>query len=66
MKFETWLLKQVGRDDPIGDLAVDFKRQKDSLRCDEENLRKHKACKEAFEALKDAKEEYKSRKNGTA
>lgn len=66
--FMTWLLQQVGRDDPIGDLANDMKRDKKRPRPDtsikelREYLRRQHACREAIEAFNDAVKEYKNQK----
>jgi len=66
MTFERWLLKQIKRNDPIGDLARDFKRAK-GLRekCDEKHLSKWNAIPEAYETLEEAKKEYSKQILGT-
>lgn len=66
MSFYDWLMMQVDRDDPIGDLANDAKR--DHTTSDELNsykkwrhhLWQYNACREASEALKEAWDEFQS------
>ncbi len=61
--FKTWLLSQTYRDDPIGDLADDAKRDTKSWRSIKglrDSMIGLRACKEAYEALDEAIEEYKS------
>jgi len=63
MIFETWLKKQVKRNDPIGDLARDFSfAQKESNnefeKCNEEHLLKWNAISGAYDALKEAQQEF--------
>lgn len=64
MTFEAWLKKQKHRDDPVGDLAQDFigfckfnnlKR----VECNRDHLLRNKACRGAFSALAQAKNEYR-------
>lgn len=60
--FERWLKRQFDRDDIIGDLARDFifsnKTRRKQEKCDEYHLSSWRACREAYEALKEAKQEY--------
>lgn len=61
--FKTWLLSQTYRDDPIGDLADDAKRDTRSWRSIKglrDSMIGWRACREAYEALDEAIEEYKS------
>lgn len=61
MTFESWLKKQKDRDDHIGDLANDFIRASktgEKEKCDEHHLLKHQACREAHEALAEARKEF--------
>lgn len=66
MTFEKWLSYQITRNDPVGDLARDFRDSKKQdfyierirPKCDEETLERWEACKGAFKALKRAKKEY--------
>lgn len=61
MKFESWLIKQKHRDDPIGDLAKDFisaKIIREDRKCNKEMLDKWGACQAAYDALDKAKQEY--------
>jgi len=65
MKFLTWLLTQTERNDPIGDLACDFRD--DSMRPHhgysidkvERYLLCRGACKEAMAAFREAVKEYR-------
>lgn len=65
--FYSWLLSQVGRNGPVGDLASDVKRDREAPN---DNARKeiwlshleHKhACSEAIEALNDAWTEFNAK-----
>lgn len=61
--FKTWLLTQTYRDDSIGDLADDAKRDTKSWRSIKglrNSMIQWRACIEAYEALDEAIEEYKS------
>lgn len=68
MTFESWLKKQIVRDDRVGDLAKDFfdakridmtKGISDKFqKCDEDHLYRWNAIPDAFKALKAAKREY--------
>lgn len=66
--FYKWLIKQQKRDDPIGDLARDVKRDKsypfttESLRKLESYLFRKKAIDEAIQALNEAYKEFKQKK----
>ncbi len=69
MTFELGLLKQIKRDDPVGDLAKDFAHaQKLSIclgkreKCNDEHLRKWRATPGAYTALKAAQIEYNTQK----
>ncbi len=72
MKFEEWLLKQKCRDDIVGDLANDYNSSLQNrrlftksilpinrLKCDRELLNYYDACLSAYEALAEAKNEYR-------
>lgn len=65
--FYVWLLRQVGRDDPIGDLASDAKRDSSfpvSMTSDERlrrHLRRKNACDEALVAFDEAFEEFRTK-----
>ena len=64
MTFNEYLKSQVGRNDPIGDLAGDVQRDTQfppvkslsALLC---YLARHRACVEAADAARDAWKEYK-------
>jgi hypothetical protein len=58
MTFEEWLVTQKNRNDPIGDLAKDFDFTRNK-KCDEKHLGRWEACKEAYDALKEARKEYR-------
>lgn len=64
MSFTSYLLSQRGRPDPVGDLASDatgdkhWPRDNDSYRECHSRLTRAGACKEAFDALREAYEEY--------
>jgi len=67
MTFEQWLKKQIKRNDPIGDLSTDYfgalALQEDKKeKCNELHLNKWFACKGAYDALKEARKEYKASK----
>ena len=65
MTFESWLKKQIDRDDPIGDLAKDFIRSSKllpDLKTIEETFDKFTPCSYAWDAYEEAKEEYKDSK----
>jgi uncharacterized protein YozE (UPF0346 family) len=70
--FYVWLLKQVGRDDPIGDLASDTRRDSSfpvSTTSDEpirHHLRRKNASNEALIALDEALEEFRKKPKGRA
>ncbi len=59
-KFYRWLLRQLYRDDPIGDLARDVKRDKSfpiasgSLKTIQAHLKSRRACDESLQALEEA------------
>ena len=65
MTFNKYLKSQLGRNDPIGDLAEDAQRDKkfpvvnslSALLC---YLARHRACVEAADAARDAWKEYKN------
>lgn len=63
--FMQWILTQTERDDPIGDLANDFKNDKTrpDNRAGIDKIRRylwlHHASSEAMEAFQDAVREYK-------
>lgn len=63
--FYQFLMQQLDRDDPIGDLAADAKRasivpkRSSSLSVWESHLWFKHACHEAMEALREAFSEYK-------
>jgi hypothetical protein len=67
MTFEKWLLKQTHRDDPVGDLAKDFRDAKriDASRgikyqkCNEHHLSRWNAGPKVYDALKEARKKYK-------
>ncbi len=67
MEFATWLVAQSKRDDRIGDLASDFKcsmrvKSKPTTGTYKEvknDLIGMGACSEAYEALREAKREWK-------
>ncbi|MGE0557840.1 MAG: YozE family protein [Burkholderiales bacterium] len=65
--FYTWLLKQANRDDPIGDLSNDSKRDSSfpvSITSGERlrsHLRQKNACDEALVALDEALREFRSK-----
>jgi uncharacterized protein YozE (UPF0346 family) len=65
--FFTWLLRQAGRDDPVGDLANDSMRDTSfpvSVTSEEplrNHLRRESACDEALVALDEAFEEFRMR-----
>lgn len=65
--FYCWLIKQEDREDPIGDLAIDVKSDKNfpseigSLKILRNYLVKHDACEEAIQALEEAHQEHKSK-----
>jgi hypothetical protein len=64
-QFISWLKKQAGRDDPIGDLARGMKMvQRPLERRSVSGLRSHMrlcgACLEALDALDDAAREWKA------
>jgi len=63
--FFSWLMEQVERDDPVGDLANDTLRDKDLPNIENESLKqwlihlkRKNACPMAIVALKDAWKEY--------
>lgn len=65
--FYVWLLRQTGRDDPVGELANDSKRDtsfpvsvtsEKRLRA---HLRNQNACDQALSALDEALEEFKTK-----
>lgn len=61
--FKTWLLSQTYRNDPIGDLADDVKRDTKSWKSVKglrNSMIEWRACREAYETLDEAVEEYKS------
>ncbi|MGB8688136.1 MAG: YozE family protein [Microcoleus sp.] len=66
--FYRWLVKQTDRDDPIGDLSKDVKRDRDfpieigSLQKIKSHLINQSACNEAIQALEEAHEEFKNNK----
>jgi uncharacterized protein YozE (UPF0346 family) len=66
--FYKWLIKQKKRDDPIGDLALDVKRDKsfpiatESLKELESYLFHKMAIDEAIQALNEAYKEFKQKK----
>lgn len=74
-KFYCWLKKQIDREDPIGDLAHDaledksFPFETDSYKIIKNHLLFKQACFEAIQALKEAFDEYdtkrKSRTRGS-
>ena len=59
-KFYRWLQRQLDRDDPIGDLAADVKRDTSfpistgSLRAIRAHLNSRRTCEEALQALEEA------------
>jgi uncharacterized protein YozE (UPF0346 family) len=67
--FYEFLMGQLDRDDPIGDLANDAKRKNDAPKgkvnyeiwCG--HLIRNRACSEALDALKEAWYEYQSENN---
>jgi len=61
MKFENWLIKQQDRDDPIGDLAKDFilAQKINPFKTLKESMGIFSPCHEAYEALKDARKEFR-------
>ena len=64
VNFKTWLLKQYKRDDPIGDLARDVKKNPLPRGCTSWTkiyrfiTQKHNPCDGAIKALHKAKREY--------
>jgi len=63
MTFESWLKKQIKRNDSVGDLANDFISAKKTypergVKCTKEHLDRWYAIPEAYEALEQAKNEY--------
>lgn len=69
-RFESWMLEQIDRNDPIGDLANDMKRdpsvdfrQTKSLRQWRVHLLAHGGCDEAHEALIEAWREWQQAGN---
>ncbi len=68
MTFEKWLLKQIHRDDPIGDLAKDFRDAKrvdaskgiTRQKCDEHHLSRWNAPSVVYDALKKARKSHKA------
>lgn len=62
MLFSSWLLAQSGRDDPVGDLAGDVRRDPPTGGWGVKELRRHMhhrgACGEALAALSQAYSEW--------
>jgi hypothetical protein len=59
--FGTWLRRQVHRDDPVGDLARDFKQSRCRAYTEagvRKSLNVHDACQGAWDALDRAVEEW--------
>lgn len=68
-RFYRWLMRQTDRDDPIGDLAEDVKRdtsypmERDSLKAIRFYLTCRCACEEVLQALEEAWSEFNSKGN---
>lgn len=65
MIFEQWLKKQVKRQDPVGDLARDFRDSKKikcvkGEECDEAHLSKWGAHQKVYNALTIARKEWRT------
>lgn len=63
-RFYSWLLRQTKRDDPIGDLACDAKRDKTFPKTSAKGkitnyLHSKGACHEAIESFNEAYAEFK-------
>lgn len=58
MKFERWLIKQQHRNDPIGDLAMDYIRDGKPEHLTINYLRGKSACEGAIIAFKRALKEF--------
>lgn len=67
IEFYSWLLSQAGRSDPVGDLASDVKRDRESPNDNAEketwlsHLKNKRACREAIEAFKEAWAEFSAK-----
>jgi hypothetical protein len=65
ISFTDWLIKQVNRNDPVGDLARDARRDVELPNLNTVKDWKihlsYRACREAKDALKQAANEYKHR-----
>lgn len=65
-RFYRWLMQQLDRDEPIGDLANDIKRDSsypiatDSIKIIKAYLISQGACDQALQALEESWEEFKS------
>lgn len=65
--FYSWLLSQVGRNDPVGDLASDVKSDREAPNDNAgketwlSHLRHKRACREAIDAFKEAWAEFNAK-----
>lgn len=65
MHFGAWLDQQIGRDDPVGDLAADASKDRERPGPQAQYgewlnyLRSKQACRDALDALKQARREYR-------
>jgi hypothetical protein len=62
--FEAWLLRQVERDDPVGDLAKDYRDDRYDGKLTYTYLLVHGACDGAIEAFHRAKREFAEARHG--
>jgi hypothetical protein len=62
--FEAWLLRQVDRDDPVGDLAKDYRDDRHDGKLTYSYLLSRGACDAAIEAFHRAKREFAGARNG--